>query len=420
MSLFILNHVLMGASKFGLPEGSLYTYEQVDELIRVQGYVPVANGAELNVIRATSNITTKMGKGTPWYKIYTFNIGSKFLQVDNISLAAYANFARIVQTAGTGFIYDGNELKIIDLTINTSSSSLGLISSNLNGCTLKNVRLYGNVNQTNANGTGCGILAGGNAGTITNCKVYGNITSEGVRVGGIVGENSGTMTGCEYSGDAEGKYAAAFTFVGGIVGVNTGTVTSCIVSGNVKAHRKSGGIVGWNNGGNVLKCLTSATITATQSYCGGACGDNAGTIRETRSTGNNTSGALTYKGGFCAYNTGTIENCYANGNSLNGTIVAGFSAFNSGTITNCYSTGSATGTNNSGFVAQVSGGTVANSYWDTTTSGNATSAAGTEKTTAQLKETGIGEAGIYSTWDDEIWTKEVDGLPELIALQEEE
>jgi hypothetical protein len=64
------------------------------------------------------------------------------------------------------------------------------------------------------------------------------------------------------------------------------------------------------------------------------------------------------------------------------------------TVTKSYSSGSVNGSTNVGGLVGWSDGTYINSYWDTQTSGRATSAGGTGKTTAQLMT-----QATYSGWD---------------------
>jgi hypothetical protein len=54
-------------------------------------------------------------------------------------------------------------------------------------------------------------------------------------------------------------------------------------------------------------------------------------------------------------------------------------------VSNSYSTGSVTGNELVGGLAGENRGTVSKSFWDTETSGQATSAGGTGKTTAEMK-----------------------------------
>ena len=146
-------------------------------------------------------------------------------------------------------------------------------------------------------------------------------------------------------------------------------------------------------------------------------------------TGNNWTGIL------IGANQGTIVACYTTGKAQGSAAVGGLAGFSSGTvstsysttytsgtdqigglvgqqqgssssITNSYSTGrvsrsSGSATTIGGLIGQVTAGAVTASYWDTSTSGQSTSAGGSGvvgKTTRQL-QTPTGYTGIYANWN---------------------
>jgi len=155
------------------------------------------------------------------------------------------------------------------------------------------------------------------------------------------------------------------SYVGPLVGYNTGTVTSCYASGTV-----------------------SATGTATNDgYIGGLVGYSSKTVSHCY-TNTSVTGAY-YVGGLAGYNKSTIQNCYALG-SVTGTkqYTGGLVGYNysTGIINNCYSTGVVTGVADVGGLVGKNSKTVSNSFWDKETSGMTSSAGGTGKTTAQMKE----------------------------------
>jgi hypothetical protein len=61
-------------------------------------------------------------------------------------------------------------------------------------------------------------------------------------------------------------------------------------------------------------------------------------------------------------------------------------AYNRGVVRNCYSTGTVSGEGYVGGLVAGDEGTVDGSFWDVETSGQASSAAGTGKTTAEMKD----------------------------------
>ena len=135
-------------------------------------------------------------------------------------------------------------------------------------------------------------------------------------------------------------------YAGGLVGVNSGgTVTNCYSTGAVSGS-SAGGLVGVNSGGTVTNCYSISAVSAS-SQSGGLVGSNA--------------------------SGGIITNCYSTGAVSGGSAVGGFVAYNTGTVTDC--------------------------FWDTQTSGQATSAGGTGKTTAQMKQ-----EATFTNWDfTDIW-----------------
>jgi len=94
-------------------------------------------------------------------------------------------------------------------------------------------------------------------------------------------------------------------------------------------------------------------------------------------------------GGLVGYHVGIVSNSYFSGNVTGDEYVGGLLGVNTGTVSNCYSTGSVTG---DGYVGGLVGmnfesrGTVSDSFWDTETSGQATSAGGMGKSTAEMKD----------------------------------
>ncbi len=164
--------------------------------------------------------------------------------------------------------------------------------------------------------------------------------------------------------------------VGGLVGSNYGTVRNSYAVGNVSGNGYiSGGLVGWNHG------------TVSNSYATG----NVSGYREL--------------GGLVGGNSGAINNSYADGNVSGNEMVGGLAGINwDGVIKNSYSTGAVSGDFSvGGLVGIEHDGTVSNSFWDVNTTGQSSSAGGTGKTTAQMKDidtfTNESTAGLQEAWD---------------------
>ena len=179
-------------------------------------------------------------------------------------------------------------------------------------------------------------------------------------------------------------------------------IENCSTSGTVSGDRFVGGLVGKHFGGLIKNCKSSCTVAGVFRAVGGLVGHNTATIENSFATGSistNSGGVRPYPyqyGGFVGLNNsyGTITNCYATGdidcNNLVISKIGGFAGENShSTMNNCYSTGQIINTTGAtsigGFIGSATGTSLTNCFWDTETSGQATSAAGTGKTTAEMK-----------------------------------
>ena len=182
-----------------------------------------------------------------------------------------------------------------------------------------------------------GGLCGQNDGTISNCYATGSM-SDGHSLGGLCGSNSGTISNCHSIVNVSDRVDYWSTYIGGLCGLNErgGTISNCYATGNVI-------------------CLNLSL------FLGGLCGQNDGTISNCYATGSVTGGDHSaYLGGLCGYNWGTISDCYATG-SMTGGILG---------------MGGLCGENYSDVIA---------CFWDIETSGQATSAGGIGKTTAEMQ-----------------------------------
>ena len=136
-------------------------------------------------------------------------------------------------------------------------------------------------------------------------------------------------------------------------------------------------------GGSVIQNIgmVKATVIG-HKHVGGLVGYSQGTVRNSSYTGSVT--GVDCVGGLAGANSGTVINCYSNGTvSGIGWGVGGLVGSNFDTVSKCYSTGSVIG---EGGLVGGNRVTVSNSFWDIETSGQATSAGGTGKTTAEMKD----------------------------------
>jgi len=139
---------------------------------------------------------------------------------------------------------------------------------------------------------------------------------------GLFGKLSGSVRNLAL--DSGFGSVAASSYVGSLVGfLNGGTIEGCRSTVSVSGSTSVGGLVGWNEGGTLQdSCYRTGAVVAAGSYAGGLIG----------------------------YNGGPVDGCYAAASVSAGSFPGGLAGW------------------------AGSGSSVANSYWDTTVSGQATSA----------------------------------------------
>jgi hypothetical protein len=294
---------------------------------------------------------------------------------------------------GTPFtgVFDGKGHTISHLTISGREhvglfGLLGLTSQWPSKGEIKNL---GVVDVRISSSGGCvGGLVGENYGSLTACCSTGTVRGDGYYVGGLVGSNGnyhrrgGDLRDCHSTGTVRGEAG-----VGGLVGASWGTVTRCYGTGVVSGTSDVGGLVG-ANGGSVTQCYSTGAVSGSGWSVGGLVGGN---------------------------DFGTVTQCYSTGAVSGGSYVGGLVGSNGGPVTQCYSTGVVTGSSNVGGLVGYNSdgyggkGEVTACFWDTQTSGRATSAGGTARTTAQMKTR---STFANATWDfvgetangtDDIW-----------------
>ncbi len=170
-------------------------------------------------------------------------------------------------------------------------------------------------------------------------------------------------------------------FVGTLVGRNdNGAITNAYATGELTGNINIGGLVGSNYYGMVSSSHTNVLV---QSVPGGE-----------------------RAGGLLGFNSGQVSNTYAIGDVNGDFTVGGLVGLNQdATISKSYAVGSVSGTSNLGGLLGFSlgAGAVEDSFWDTETTGQATSAGGTGKTTVQMKNvatfTDVTTDGLEDPWD---------------------
>jgi hypothetical protein len=147
--------------------------------------------------------------------------------------------------------------------------------------------------------------------------------------------------------------------------------------------------------------VVDVNITALAGYhIGAITAYNLGAVTRCYSTGAVTgSGDV---GGLVGWSRGSVTQCYSTGAVTGSSDVGGLVGWNGGHVINCYSIGAVSAVGEYVTVGGMVGndreclrpnycqhaGVITGSFWDTQTSGQATSAGGTEKTTAEMQTAG--------------------------------
>jgi hypothetical protein len=283
-------------------------------------------------------------------------VGIYFKLMNDVDISGYSNWTPIGRVGGEALYFkgrfNGTNHTITGLRINSpTGQNLGLFGYLSDSAVVQNLAVC------NGDVTGqfyIGILAGYNSGVISNCVSNGVVTGIEDRwvgsgnAGVLVGANGGTINNCCASGNISVSMLVSTGWpcqsVGGLAGYNGGTITTSYSTVGISGNVSVGGLVGYNN------------------------------------------------------NSGTISNCAATGSVLGKEGVGGLVGIAGGnsSIIKCYSTGVVWGNTSFGgllgFLGTSSSAT--DCYWDLLTSAITTSAAGTGKTTSELKQ-----QATFSNWD---------------------
>ncbi|MCK4886548.1 MAG: hypothetical protein KAS96_04110 [Planctomycetes bacterium] len=246
-----------------------------------------------------------------------------------------------------------------------------------------------------------GGLTGMNYGIISNCDATGQISlNGGVSIGGLAGRSEGYVSNCHTSVNITTQNDACGS-IGGLIGTNvnvggSAVIYKCYASGSITGGNNSGslgGLVGTNfYSGEINNCYATTSVTSGlySDEIGGLTGTNySGYINNSYATGNVTGNSEV--GGLCGRHTVTSE------------------------IHTSYSTGLVTGNADVGGLIGIKVGSTsitANCFWDIETSGQANSAGGEGKTTAEMKQ-----RTTFDDWDfAESWGIEDNQIYPFIRL----
>ena len=235
--------------------------------------------------------------------------------------------------------FDGGDHTITGLTVTTSDQYAGLFGCIGSGGTVKDVTLEGVQITTTRNVGAVGGVAGYSYGNIENCSVSGSVSGSGMNgfAGGVVGyQSGGFLTGCSSSATVN-----AGNIAGGVAGSTDrdATLTACYATGDVtlesinSGSSFAGGVVGDNtNRSTVIACYAWGSVT----------GSGIGIIYVGGVTGNNNLGTLT----ACYHAKGDVTG--ASG-STGGVVGRNYKdSYGSSIVTACYWNGTVTGDNGIG------------------------------------------------------------------------
>lgn len=235
----------------------------------------------------------------------------------------------------------------------------------------------------------CGGFCGQSNGSVVLCHSTGNVLWSGsatnkASVGGFLGHSAGgIVANCYSTGRVKVTSSGSISTIGGFIGEleYSGTrVSYCYSSGPVhyegaSGSKKIGGFAGLLFNSDVDYCYTISDVNVVSAagdvdYLGGF----AGTI-----------------GNVGSYIT-SVDNCYAQNSVLGGhQYIGGFAGniYAGTTQTNCYCVGVAAGAHDfGGFSGTDADGATGNTYcfFNSTVYGSSTTASGTAKTTAEMKQ----------------------------------
>jgi len=165
--------------------------------------------------------------------------------------------------------FDGNGHTISGLYIKNKGDDQGLFGVIGGKGAVKNLNIKAAYID---GGDYVGILAGGSAGTVTECYAYGIVMGDSI-AGGLVGVNEGTVKNSYAAGSVTGRVN-----VGGLVGGNrAGAAIGSHSSAEVFGDSVAGGFIGVNWGGMTAGNFSTGKVTA-RVGAGGFAGRSGGGV----------------------------------------------------------------------------------------------------------------------------------------------
>lgn len=362
-----------------------YTWSQIDYLVSVEGYIPVATAEEFRNLKISD--TQTMGVGSRWEGSYTTGLDKKYVQVNNIDFEAYIDGVgnKLSPIGGstpfTG-VYDGNNLRLDNIYMFYAWDNNAVFGA-IENATLKNILIRNAyVYQTTKNRQNAVVFT-----TATNCEIYNIVVVDS------------TTGGYYYSSGLGVESYDSLIYNIQVINIELyPNITSAKHSGGLLAH--------------------SIDSVVESSYCTGKLIFPDSTYRYYRT------------GGFIGRNFAgsTIQNCwckmYIEASGMTDVGVGGFVGQNYGIIDNCCAMSFIL--RKPGYTVPIgglvgkneSGGIVLNSYYDSDVSGLSDTGKGLPRTTAQMlngtassyiKPDGSidddenPDNAMFTTWDDDTW-----------------
>lgn len=295
--------------------------------------------------------------------------------------------------AGAAFTgqFDGQGNEIRALTIDRAGElGVGLFGGIERTAAISRVGLVGLA----VTGTGWvgGLVGSNEGGNVVESTASGSVTStDGFGpTGGLVGA---VTAGGELRESSADVTVTSDETVGGLVGLIENAETKLVAStarGDVSGGGPAGGVVGNNNGGQVLESSASGAVTGDE-MTGGLAGTNSGHIRESAASGDVTADEMV--GGLVGRNSfGTVEDSLATGGATGEELVGGFAGWHGGRIEQSWASGTVTGDEAVGGLAgyRADGAELTGSYWDTDATGQDNAIGETEpRATDEIELTGL-------------------------------
>lgn len=359
----------------------LYTAEEIDDLVNIDGYIPVASAAEFNLI--DSGISETMGVGTCWEGTYTTGGDKKYIQVLDIDMSDLGSWTSAKAVSDNGFIYDGNELliqnlsgtiglftfsavalrnmRLTNVSISGTTSDIGAIYNFFSCQFFTNNTAQGNVsttgfisNTTSVGGLGGTLRQNSYPVEIADCFFSGNVVGERNVVGGCFGSidinaTGSTMTNCEHlSGTVTCTQVGSYGIIGHVAAIARGIdVDNCRNTLDLSGAVRTGGILA-DCQGTITNCVNSGNISSVNGTTAGVVANCSASVFDSSNTGNIS--GVNQTGGIVAgllanglvvqrcFNTGDVScsGTAPNTDCAGGIIGIGKSTSNSTTVRECY------------------------------------------------------------------------------------